>query len=203
METGKTASKRALEWSKDHGGLIRLKEATAAGIHTRTIAQLKDEGKLELISRGIYRLTSQKSLSNPDLVTVGIAVPDAVISLISALSFHRLTTQIPHAVSFALPEKSRAPRLSYPPIKVHRFRGKAYEEGIDKHKIDGVVVKIYNVEKTLADCFKFRNKIGLDVFIEAIKMYRSRKRINTEAIIKYARICRVEKQVRPYLEAIA
>lgn len=93
--------------------------------------------------------------------------------------------------------------MSYPPIKVHRFRGKAYEEGIDKQKIDGVVVKIYNAEKTLADCFKFRNKIGMDVFLEALKMYRSRKRINTEVIIKYARICRVEKQMSPYLEAIA
>jgi len=125
-----------------------------------------------------------------------------VICLISALSFHQLTTQIPHEVSFALPEKSRAPRLSYPPIKVHRFRGKAYQEGIEKHKIDGVVVKIYSSEKTLADCFKFRNKIGLDVFLEAIKMYRSRKRINVGVMINYARICRVEKQMRPYLEAV-
>ena len=202
MKLAKTASKRALEWSQHRGSFIRAKDAAAAGIHSRTLAKLKGEGKLEQLSRGTYRLKSQKTLSNPDLVIVAISAQNAVICLISALSFHRLTTQIPHEVSIAIREKSRSPRLSYPPLKVHRFRGKAYDEGIEKHRIDGVTVEIYNPEKTLADCFKFRNKIGLDVFLEALKMYRSRKRIHTEAMLKYARICRVEKQMRPYLEAI-
>lgn len=196
-----TASKRALEWSKQQGGIIRTKDALAAGIHTRTIAELKNEGTFEVLSRGTYKIKSTKTLSEPDLITVALAVPNAVICLVSALSFHRLTTQIPHEVSFALPEKSRSPRLSYPLIKVHRFRGKAYEEGIETHKFDNVSVKIYNPEKTLADVFKFRNKIGLDIFLEALKMYRSRKGINTALMLKYARICRVEKQIRPYLEA--
>ena len=202
MKTTANATKRALDWSRNKGGFIRSKDATAAGIHTRTIAKLKKEGKLELLSRGTYRVKSEKTLSDPDLITVALAVPNAVICLVSALSFHRLTTQIPHEVSFALPEKSRSPRLSYPLIKVHRFRGKAYEDGIETHKIDNVHVKIYNPEKTLADIFKFRNKIGLDIFLEALKMYRSRKRINTALMLKYARICRVEKQIRPYLEAV-
>lgn len=192
---------KALKWAKKQG-IFRSKAAKEAGIYSRALTALVEGGKLERLSRGSYRFTGNDQLSDPDLVTVAIAVPNAVICLVSALAFHRLTTQIPHEVSFALPEKSRSPRLSYPLIKVHRFRGKAYEEGIETHKIDNVTVKIYNQEKTLADIFKFRNKIGLDIFLEALKMYRSRKRINTALMLKYARICRVEKQIRPYLEAV-
>jgi predicted transcriptional regulator of viral defense system len=193
--------RRAIKWARRQG-VFRNKAAKKAGIYSRTLTSLTEGGKLERLSRGSYRFKSNDQLSDPDLVTVALAVPNAVICLVSALSFHRLTTQIPHEVSFALPEKSRSPRLSYPLIKVHRFRGKAYEEGIETHKIDNVMVKIYNPEKTLADIFKFRNKIGLDIFLEALKMYRSRKRINTALMLKYARICRVEKQIRPYLEAV-
>jgi predicted transcriptional regulator of viral defense system len=142
-------------------------------------------------------------MSNPDLVTVAVSVPKAVICLISALSFHRLTTQIPHKVYIALPELTRSPRQDYPPLAIHRFRGKAFDEGIENHLIDGVNVKIYSPEKTLADCFKFRNKIGMDVVLEALKFYRSQKKFDIKAIMKYAKICRVEKQMRPYLEAMA
>lgn len=193
--------RRAIKWAKRQG-IFRNKAAKKAGIYSRTLTSLTEGGKLERLSRGSYRFKSNDQLSDPDLVTVALAVPNSVICLVSALSFHRLTTQIPHEVSFALREKSRSPRLSYPLIKVHRFRGKAYEEGIETHKMDNITVKIYNPEKTLADVFKFRNKIGLDIFLEALKMYRSRKRINTALMLKYARICRVEKQIRPYLEAV-
>ncbi len=202
MRTVEKASERAMNWIKQKGGVVRSKEAISSGIYARTLTNLVRSKRLELVARGVYRLKSMQSQSNPDLVTTALSIRSGVICLISSLSFHRLTTQIPHEVSIALPEKSRTPRLSYPPIKVYRFRGKAYEEGIEKHNVDGVMVKIYNPEKTLADCFKFRNKIGLDVFLEALKKYRSLQRINTERLLKYARICRVEKQIRPYLEAI-
>lgn len=195
-------SKNAITWIRQQGGIIRSKDAIAAGIHSRTLSALLKSGDIEGISRGLYKIRSRKTLSNPDLVTVVLRVPQGVICLVSALSFHQITTQIPHSVYVALPEKSRTPMLNYPPIKVHRFRGQAYKAGIETHRIDDVTVKIYSPEKTLADCFKFRNKIGLDVFLEALRMYRSRKRLNTESILKYARICRVEKQMRPYLEAI-
>ncbi len=202
MRTSISAEERALKWIKEQNGLIRSKDAISSGIYARTLTQLTKEGKLEQISRGVYRLSSGKTISNPDLVTVAVGVPKAVICLISALSFHKLTTQIPHKVYIALPELTRTPKQDYPPISIHRFRGKAYEEGIENHIIDGVNVRIYNPEKTLADCFKFRNKIGMDVVLEAMKFYRSKKRFDIKAITMYAKICRVENQMKPYLEAM-
>jgi len=101
----------------------------------------------------------------------------------------------------AVPRKSRIPFLDYPPLQVHRFSYQAYHSGVEEHRIDGVSVKIYSLEKTLADCFKFRNKIGMDVVMEALKLYKARKKFNLESLINYAKICRVEKVIRPYLEA--
>jgi predicted transcriptional regulator of viral defense system len=195
-------STRALELARDRGGFIRSKEAKAAGIHSRTISKLMDEGKLRQLSRGIYRLKSANDLSNPDLVTMALAVPDAVVCLISALAFHKITTQIPHRVSIALPKKNRSPRLSFPQLEVHRFGLKSYDDGIETHKIDGISVKVYCIEKTVVDCFKFRNKIGMDVMIECLKMFGKRKGIRVNEVLKYARTCRVEKQITPYLEVI-
>lgn len=125
-----------------------------------------------------------------------------MICLISALSFHEITTQIPHEVYVALERGARAPRLDYPPLRVFRFTGKAFTEGVEDHEIDGVSARIYSPEKTLADCFKYRNKIGLDTALEALRLYRQRKPIKVEALIEFARICRVEKVMRPYLEAV-
>ena len=203
MRTETSASNRAMKWINQQGGIVRSKDAIAAGVYARTLTQLEKEGKLEKIARGIYRVNSNKRISNPDLVTVALRIPKGVICLISALAFHNLTTQIPHKVYLALPELTRSPKLEYPPVAIHRFRGKAFEEGIDTILIDGVGVKIYNPEKTLADCFKFRNKIGMDVVLEALKFYRSRKKFDIHAIMKYAKICRVENQMKPYIEAIA
>ena len=203
MRTSVSASKRALEWVKQQGGVVRSKDAITSGIYARTLTQLTKEGKLDQVSRGFYRLATKKSMSNPDLVTVALSVPKAVICLISALSFHRLTTQIPHKIYIALPELTRSPGQDYPPLAIHRFRGKAFTEGIEDHLIEGVNVKIYCPEKTLADCFKFRNKIGMDIVLEALKFYRSRKKFDIKAIMRYAMICRVEKQMKPYLEAMA
>lgn len=203
MRTEISASKRAMTWIIQQGGVVRSKDAIAAGVYARTLTQLEKQGKLEKLARGIYRVNRSKRISNPDLVTVALRIPKGVVCLISALAFHKLTTQIPHKVYLALPELTRSPKLEYPPVAVHRFRGKAYKEGIDEFNIDGVTVKIYNPEKTLADCFKFRNKIGMEVVLEALKFYRSRKRFDINAIMKYAKICRVEKQMKPYIESIA
>lgn len=203
MRTEISASKRALKWINQQGGMVRSKDAIASGIYARTLTQLEQEGKLEKIARGIYRIKGNRRISNPDLVTVALTIPKGVICLISALAFHKLTTQIPHKVYVALPEISRSPKLEYPPVAIHRFRGKAFQEGIDVILIDGVQVKIYNPEKTLADCFKFRNKIGMDVVLEALKFYRSQKKFDINAIMRYAKICRVENQMKPYIEAIA
>ena len=136
------------------------------------------------------------------MVTVATRIPLGVVCLISALSFHELTTQIPHEVHVALPRGAEEPRLEYPPIRTYRFSGEAFTEGIEIHELDGVSVRIYNPEKTLADCFKFRNKIGLDTAVEAVRFYRERMPLKVNDLIDYASICRVKKIIRPYLEAI-
>ena len=184
------------------GGTIRTSDAIKQGIHCRILYALRDCGLLEQISRGIYRLSQLKPISNPDLFTIATRAPDVVICLISALAFHNITTQIPHAVSIAIPKDTKPPRINYPPLAVHKFSGAALTSGIEEHSIDGISVKIYSAEKTLADCFKYRNKIGLDVCIEALKLYNSRKKVNVQEIIKFAKICRIYKIITPHLESI-
>ena len=141
-------------------------------------------------------------IGNPDLITVSLRFPNSVVCLVSALSFHGITTQIPHSVSVAIPRKSRPPSLDFPPVQSHQFSDDAYTAGIETHQIDGVAVKIYNMEKTLADCFKFRHKIGMDIVLEALKLYRDRKKLNLTKLINYGKICRVEEVMKPYLEAL-
>ena len=197
-----TRKERPEEIFRRHGGQLRMSEAIAHGITRYMLYTLKDRGVIEPISRGIYRLRELPPLDNPDLVTVSLRFPNAVICLVSALTYHGITTQIPHEISVAVPRDSRVPSLDYPPIRVHRFSQESYKPGIETHLIDGVPVKIYSREKTLADCFKFRNKIGMDVVLEAVKLHKTRNGLNLGELLKYARICRVEKVMRPYLEAL-
>ena len=193
---------RAIKVFRRHGGVLRTSEAIRLGIHPRTLYAMRDAGVLECLSRGLYRIADLPHLSNPDLVAVALKVPKGVICLISALAYHELTTQIPHEVYLALPRGAEPPRLDHPPIRIFWFTGKAFAEGIDTHKVDGVPVRIYGVEKTLTDCFKYRNKIGLDTAVEALKAYVSGRRIDIDKLMVYARTCRVEKVMRPYLEAL-
>jgi predicted transcriptional regulator of viral defense system len=186
----------------EHGGTLRTRNAIQAGIHPRTLYAMKEAGILERLTRGLYRLVDLPRLGSPDLITVTLRVQNSVICLISALAFHEITTQIPHAVYLALRQGSRSPKLDHPPIRVFWFEGPAFTEGIETHDIDGVPVRIYSPEKTLADCFKHRNKIGIDVAIEALKLYRKHKPLRADQLVRYAKICRVEKVMRPYLEAI-
>lgn len=195
-------SERAKRLIAAMGGVVRTSEALEAGIHPRTLYALRDTGALEQLSRGVYRLADEKPVSAPDLVTVAVRVPQAVVCLVSALSFHEMTTQIPHAVSIALAKGAETPRLDQPPLAVYRFSGQSFIAGVEEHKVDGVAVRVYSPEKTLADCFKFRNRIGMDVVLEALRLYRARKELKVGDLLKYARICRVEKVMRPYLEAV-
>jgi predicted transcriptional regulator of viral defense system len=194
--------KRSIEIFRKNGGQLRMSEAIAHGLTRYMLYSLRDKGIIEQVSRGVYRLVELPPLSNPDLVTVSLRYPNAVICLISALSYHNITTQIPHVVSVAVPRDSRVPLLDYPPIQAHRFSNDAYTSGIENHSVDGVSVKIYTPEKTLADCFKFRNKVGLDTVVEAIRFYRERRSIKVDDLMRYAKICRVNRVMRPYLEAI-
>jgi len=193
---------KAAEIFRENGGVLRTAQALRAGIHPSTLYAMRDSGLLERVSRGVYRLAEIAPLGNPDLVTVATRIPGGVICLISALSFHDLTTQIPQEVHVALASGSEEPRLDHPPIRTYRFTGDSFTEGIETHQIDGVEVRIYGPEKTLADCFKFRNRIGLDTAVEALRSYRARGGMRIDELMRYASICRVEKVIRPYLEAI-
>lgn len=192
---------RAAAIFRKHGGMLRTNQLLREGIHPDTLYTMRDSGILVNVSRGVYRLADSSPLSNPDLVTVAIRVPTGVICLISSLSFHELTTQIPHEVHLALPRGAEEPRLYHPPVKTYRFSAEAFTEGVETHELDGIGVQIYSPEKTLADCFKFRNRIGLDTAIEALRLYRDLGNVKVNGIMRYASICRVEKVIRPYLEA--
>jgi len=187
---------------RQHGGILRMSEAIHAGIHRKMLYAMLDAGIIEKLCRGLYRLADLPPLGNPDLVSVAMKVPMGVICLISSLSFHEITTQVPHEVYIALRRGTEPPRLKHPPVRIFWFTGEAFTEGIETPKVDGVQLRIYSPEKTVVDCFKYRNKIGLDTAVEALKLYRERKRIKVNELIRYARICRVEKVMRPYLEAL-
>ncbi len=184
------------------GGVIRTAQAIRAGVHPRSFYVLIDSGFLERLERGLYRLAELPEIGDPDLVTVALKVRASVICLISALAHHELTTQIPHEVSVALPRHTEPPRLKFPPIRVYWFSAQAIGSGVDVHTIDGVPVRIFSREKTIADCFKYRNKIGLDVAWEALRFYCHRRRPNLDELMHYARIDRVQNVIRPYLEAM-
>ena len=193
---------RAADVFKQHGGILRTAEALREGIHPSTLYAMRDSGMLEVMSRGVHRLAGSPRLGHPELVTVAIRIPSGVICLISALAFHELTAQIPHVVDVALPRGAEEPRLDHPPIQTYRFTGQAFEEGVEAYELDSVVVRIYSPEKTLADIFKFRNKIGLDTAVEAVRLYRERRKVKVDDLMRYAAICRVDNIIRPYLEAL-
>ncbi len=192
---------RAKSVFRQHGGMLRMSAAIEAGIHRETLKKMVDQGDVQKISRGLYQLVDAPPPSHPDLAAVGAKVPSGVICLISALSFHEITTQIPHEVYLAIDRNAEPPRIDYPPVRVFRFSGKAFTEGIENHDVGPVTVRVYSREKTLADCFKYRNKIGLDTCLEALQLYKQQRRYNIDAIFKYAAICRVSHVMRPYIEA--
>ena len=183
------------------GGILRTSELLKLGVHPRTLYQMRESGEIIELSRGVYRLAELPELENSDLVAVARRVPSGVICLVSALSFHALTTEIPHEVYLAIPRGKEKPRLDYPPTRVFHFSAESFSAGVEEYDTDGNLIKVFSPEKTIADCFKFRNKIGLDVAIEALKRCLV-KNGSRQKILEFARLCRVEKVIRPYLEAI-
>lgn len=203
MPDNQSSADVALDIWRQHGGTLRTRQALALGIHPRTIYALRDAGLLEPLARGLYRLADLAPLSNPDLVAVALKIPRGVVCLISALAYHDLTTQVPHVVSLALERGERRPRLDYPPLQVYWFSGPAWRQGIETHLIEGTPVRIYGPAKTIADCFKHRRQVGLDVALEALRTYRRSTHFDPADLLRYARIDRVDRIVRLYLEALA
>ncbi|MGX2040281.1 type IV toxin-antitoxin system AbiEi family antitoxin domain-containing protein [Methylocaldum sp. MU1018] len=182
-------------------GLIRPRDLTALGLPRVALTRLVRSGRLVRVGRGLYALPDRPVSEHTSLAEVARKHPRAIVCLLSALRFHDLTTQSPFQVWIAIPNKARAPRVAYPPLKIVRFSGTSLTEGIEEHVIDGVRVRITDIAKTVADCFKFRNKIGLDVALEALRAAWKQQRVSMDDLWFYARMCRVANIMRPYLES--
>ena len=200
---GPRGFQREVQLFREHGGDLRMSAALRLGINRWTLYAMRDAGVIEPVTRGVYRLTSLEPLSQPDLVTVALRAPQGVICLVSALAFHELTTQVPRAVDVALARGTRKPRIDHPPTHFYWFSGPSFSEGIEIHPLDGVPVRVYAPEKTLADCFRFRNQLGMDVVLEATRLWRARHKKKLNVLLRYARMRHVEHAMRPYLEVMA
>lgn len=183
-------------------GLIRPCDLIPMGISRVSLTRAVRHGQLERVGRGLYGLPGRKVSAHGSLAEVARRVPKGVVCLLSALRFHGLTTQAPFEVWLAIENKSLAPKLDYPPLRIVRFSGAALTEGVEEHVVDGVTVRVTSVAKTVADCFKYRNKIGLDVAMEALREAWHEKRMTSDDIWHYAKVCRVANVMRPYLESL-
>ncbi|MBI3090441.1 MAG: AbiEi antitoxin N-terminal domain-containing protein [Candidatus Tectomicrobia bacterium] len=196
------SSHQALLDLAKHHGLIRPRDLAPLGISRVALTRLVRRGMLERVGRGLYALPDRSVSEHAALAEVARKYPQGVICLLSALRFHNLTTQSPFEVWLAIPNKARAPRLEYPPLRIVRFSSQALIEGMEEHVVDGVPVHVTTVAKTVADCFKYRNKIGLDVALEALREAWREKRVSMDELWRYARVCRVSNVMRPYLESL-
>jgi predicted transcriptional regulator of viral defense system len=184
-------------------GLLRASELTRHGLSRGQIMRLTQQGELLRVSRGLYSRPDATVTENHTLAQVCARVPHGVICLVSALQFHELTTQNPWQVWLLIENHARAPQMEYPPLRLVRAGGEAFAAGVVEQKIEGVTVRVTSVAKTIADCFKYRNKIGLSTALEALKEALTERRTDRAALHEYARLCRVEHVMAPYLEALA
>ncbi|MCI0382264.1 MAG: type IV toxin-antitoxin system AbiEi family antitoxin domain-containing protein [Chlamydiae bacterium] len=192
----------AIEIFKSQGGILRYKDALKLGIHPRTLYALKNAGTIEQLQRGLFCLQGLPGHTQPDFVTVAKKIPDGVICLISALFFHKLTTQIPHFIYLAVKKGYKPPKVNYLPIRFFWFSNINFPLGIESHRLHGVTIHCYSREKTIVDCFRYRDKIGIDVAIEALKKYWQQGNPRLDLIMKFAKAGRVEKIIKPYIEAV-
>lgn len=183
-------------------GLIRPSDLKSLEIPRVSLTRAVRRGQLERIGRGLYGLPEREISAHGSLAEVALRVPKGIICLLSALRFHGLTTQAPFEVWLAIENKALAPKLEYPPLRIVRFSGAALTEGVEEHIVDGVTIRITGVAKTVADCFKYRNKIGLDVALEALRDAWHEKRMTSDEIWRYAKVCRVANVMRPYLDSL-
>lgn len=194
-------AEEAISIFKKAGGVLRMSEALEKGIHRSDLYLLRDSGQLEVVDRGLYQLITT-DLPHQDFMTVAKRVPKGVICLISALNFYEITTQFPHFVYLAIPSDAHKPAIQYPPLKCFWYSDRLLETGVVEHAFDGCVFKIFDIEKTLVDCVKFRNKIGLDVALEALNVAFQKKRVDVNKLLRYAKMFRVETVLRPIIQTI-
>lgn len=201
MQGMDTTANRLLDLVRNRG-LIRPRDLAPLGIPRVALTRAVRRGQLERIGRGLYGLPGRPVSAHGALAEVARRVPKGIVCLLSALRFHGLTTQAPFEVWLAIDNKAIAPKLDYPPLRIVRFSGAALTAGVEEHVVDGVAVRVTGVAKTVADCFKYRNKIGLDVALEALREAWREKRMTSDDLWRYAKVCRVANVMRPYMESL-
>lgn len=197
----KAQTNRVVELARKKG-VLRPRDLDEIGVPRRLLSRLRDQGVFEQPARGLYVLPDADTSGDTTMAQAAKLVPEGVICLLSALSFHGLTTQLPFQVWMAIDPKDRLPKAGSLPLRVVRFSGAALEEGVEHHQVDGVSVPIYKPAKTVADCFKYRNKVGLDVAIEALQDCWRERMCDMDELTYYAQICRVGRVMKPYLEML-
>jgi predicted transcriptional regulator of viral defense system len=196
-----STEKKVLDFVRK-GGILRPQDLQKKGLPSDYLWRLHKQGKLEKVGRGMYAVPGAELSEHQTLVQAALRVPHGVICLLSALRFHDFTTQSTFEIWMAIDVKARAPKEDIIPLRIVRFSGKALTAGIETHTIEGAAVRVYKPAKTVADCFKYRNKIGLDVAIEALRDCWRKKLATSDELWRYAKICRVARVMRPYLESI-
>lgn len=198
----KKKDERMYEVFKTHKGFARTKDILAAGVHTRNIKRAREKGQVIQVKRGFYRLAEIPLISNQGFVDLARAVPEGVICLLSALAYYELTTFNPSVIAMAICRGSRKPKIEYPPVEFYHFSKKQFEAGINKIKIKSHEIRIYGPEKTICDCFRYRNKLGIDITKEGLSEYLKRKDRSLEKLFEYAEICRIKPLLQTWLNAM-
>lgn len=184
-------------------GILRARDLQEHGIPRIYLRMAADEGQITRVGRGLYVARGTRPTEHHSLAQASKRVPHGIVCLLSALRFHNLTTQSPFQVWLAISDKARLPKTDMPPLRIVRFSQKALGYGVQEHRIEGVRVRIFSPAKTVADCFRYRNKIGLDVALEALRECRRNRRASSDDIWRAAKVCRVANVIRPYLESLS
>ena len=197
-----TSNKSHIQTLLRQAGTARSRELVAAGITRSELSRSVAAGQLVRVARGLYSLPGYQAGEHSALIAVAKRAPGVVFCLLTALRIHDLTTQTPFEVWIAIGNKEHPPRLDYPPLRTVRFSDSALAAGVETRRVDGVTVRVTSAAKTVADCFKFRNKIGLDVALETLRETRRARKASADDLWRYAKINRVTNVMRPYLEAV-
>jgi predicted transcriptional regulator of viral defense system len=192
---------KTMQYVRQHG-MVRPRDIEAIGVPREYLLRLHQQGKLNRAGRGIYTMPDAEVTERHSYAEVAKRVPEGILCLLSALAFHEITTQSPAAVWIALPKGARTPAITSPNLRIVRLTEPSLTAGIEKHVVESVPVRVYSAAKTVADCFKFRNKLGIDVAIEALKDCLRQKKGTVNEIYRYAKICRVSNVIRPYMDAL-
>jgi predicted transcriptional regulator of viral defense system len=201
MAKKETTNQRILTLTRKHG-IIRVQDLKDEGIHPEYLRRMVAQGLIIQAGRGLYTAADADISAHHSLAQVSKWVPRGVICLISALQFHNIGTQNPFEVWLALERNVASPRIQYPPLRIVRFSGESFSNGIEEHLIENITVKVYNPAKTIADCFKFRNKVGLDVAMEALRDCIKQRLCTNDELWNYSKICRVSNIMKPYIESM-